>query len=139
MKLGRDELVQILTYRFALDNFTKYNVLSVQMRSRSDRYEKLRTISIRTCVCLETYVWVIVRVDNRAYHRKQERFLVFSRKGFILELFTINGLSTRTCSNQTQQFRRLSTTIPLPAVKSPPWHINLRTSVKYYAKLGLTP
>jgi len=58
------------------------------------------------------------------------------REGFILKALPINGLSTGSCSGCDY----LCGTIrgyyrPLPAVKSPPWHINL--AARNYNETGL--
>ena len=70
------------TDRFPFDDFPKHDMLSIQVRRRHRRDEKLRPVGVRPSI----------------RHRQQERFRMVHGEGLVLKLFTINRLAARPIS-----------------------------------------
>ena len=62
----------------SLDHFSKHNMLPIKMRTRNSGDEELRSVGVGTSIC----------------HAQQTSTCMIVRKGFIVELPTINTFTT---------------------------------------------
>lgn len=92
-----------------LHDFTEDDVFSIQVRRRGRGDKELGAVG------------VLPRVG----HGEEERLGVIHREGLVLEFFAVDGLSACSKAQVTCIRKTLNPPVPLPAVKSPPWHMNL--------------
>lgn len=123
-------MTSVPTNRFSAYDFSKDHVFVVQMWRGTNGDEELRAIRVWACICLCEVRWLSSEsCIAKAEPLKAKMALCVSSGTPHLRISHRRSTRRRSLeSNGSQSHNEMSgesESVPFPAVKSPPWHINL--------------